>query len=321
MTGRDFFSMFDVPFIYGGAWSEEEENNADQVVVIDTVTNQRLFNGENSIGETVELDGRTYRVVGVRDEWALPVRVYDLTQAAHLLPMRLYIPFSLTEPLGLDSFAKMDNWQYDPDNPDAFYSDVYAGEMVWLQYWVGFDHSSDVAADKAAYEQLITRHILEQKAQGRFQRPLKFALSQPSEWLELNQVVSRDNQTLVWLAMGFLLVCVTNSGALMMTKLQRYGQQAGIRRALGARRLAIFSQHLIESATIGVVGALLGIGFTLLGQWGIRLTYAGHYEFLARMDTSLLLLVMAITVLSAVVAGLIPAWKVGQTNPSIHLKS
>src|SRR5262245_3521094 len=64
-TTADFFPMFDVPMKYGTGWTATEDSAAEQVVVLNAETNDRVFGGEDSVGRTLRLSGANYRVVGV----------------------------------------------------------------------------------------------------------------------------------------------------------------------------------------------------------------------------------------------------------------
>src|SRR5690242_10007899 len=44
-TYSDFFAMFDVPFQYGGPWGKDADDGAQQVVVLNQATNEKLFGG------------------------------------------------------------------------------------------------------------------------------------------------------------------------------------------------------------------------------------------------------------------------------------
>ena len=61
----DFFDIFDVPFRHGGPWTRSDDAKPEQVAVIDDATNRRLFGGENSVGRTIRVEARDYRVVVV----------------------------------------------------------------------------------------------------------------------------------------------------------------------------------------------------------------------------------------------------------------
>lgn len=69
LTTREFFSMFDVPFLYGQAWSKGDDEGPSQVVVITRALSERLFGAGNSVGQTLVFSGQTFKVVGVTDRW------------------------------------------------------------------------------------------------------------------------------------------------------------------------------------------------------------------------------------------------------------
>ena len=66
--------MFDVPFRYGGPWTREADAKLEQVVVLSEAMNDRLFGGRNSVGQTLRIEDREFRVVGVLAGWQPSVR-------------------------------------------------------------------------------------------------------------------------------------------------------------------------------------------------------------------------------------------------------
>lgn len=66
---RDMFSMFDVPFKFGGAWDEVADKEGLQVAVISQELNDKLFLGENSVGKSLLIGESSYQIVGVTDDW------------------------------------------------------------------------------------------------------------------------------------------------------------------------------------------------------------------------------------------------------------
>jgi putative ABC transport system permease protein len=124
----------------------------------------------------------------------------------------------------------------------------------------------------------------------------------------------------MWIALGFLLVCLVNTVGLLLTKFLRRSSEIGVRRALGASKRSIFIQLLTESAAVGLVGGVLGLGLALLGLWAVRQQPA-EYASLARLDTPMLFATFALAVVSSLLAGIVPAWRGCQVSPAIQLKS
>src|SRR6187431_1132185 len=67
---RDFFAMFEVPFLYGAPWAVADENAARDVVVISRELSEKLFGAKtNPVGKSVRFDDTEWRIVGVADTW------------------------------------------------------------------------------------------------------------------------------------------------------------------------------------------------------------------------------------------------------------
>ena len=314
MTTNSFFSLFDVPFIYGGSWSDESDRDGAQEVVISESLNQYFFDGEDSVGKSLLLEGESYRVTGVvADSWSLTPSVYDLSMNAFKTPDQIYIPFFNHERKSFPSWGDRSGWKYEETNS---HQQALMTEQVWIQAWVSLIGEQQYES----FSQYLRNYINEQKQIGRFQRPLKFHLNTPEQWLEINRVVSQDNQILVGLSLAFLLVCLVNAVVLLLAKFLRKAPEAGLRRALGASRSAIFLQHLAEAALIGCGGALLGLALSWLGLLGIRALYA-DYQQLAMMNLVTVTGALIMAVFSSLLSGLLPAWQIAQTPPARYLKT
>ncbi|MBL4826751.1 MAG: ABC transporter permease [Spongiibacteraceae bacterium] len=314
VSTRDFFAMFDVPFLYGGVWSKAADESPENVVVIDFQTNEHLFNGRNSIGETMNLDGNLFTVIGVLEPWQIAIKVYDLNESDFEATESLFIPFSLAKTMEMLPWGNVLSWTNPPSNT---YQGFLQSETIWLQHWAELP----TAETKRQFEQFIENYIREQKTQGRFQKPLSYALSTPSQWIQINGVVSDDNRALVCLSLAFLVVCVVNALALIMAKFIRAASQVGVRRALGASQSAIFYQHLFESGAMGLVGGGLGLIMAQGGLMAIDSLFNGQFDSVAKMDLLMMIACIVFAILASLFAGCYPAWRIAHTSPVIHLKT
>lgn len=93
-TYSDFFPMFDVPFRFGGPWAQAEDASHAAVVVLTRALNEQLFAGADSVGRSLTIDNRSYRVIGVLDSWRPSPRFYDLGQQAFSGEDQLFLPFT-----------------------------------------------------------------------------------------------------------------------------------------------------------------------------------------------------------------------------------
>lgn len=314
VTTRDFFSLFDLPFIYGGTWGQGADQNPERLVVLSKNTNDKLFDGENSVGRSIDLNGEPFNVVGVVEHWHPTPKVYDLNNGAFNDPEDVYIPFGLHRQLQIYSWGNTNGWK---SEDIGGYEDYLNSHYVWIQYWVELPTQQQ----KRDYEEFLSGYFREQQARGRYERELNTGLTRPSEWLVVNEVLSDDNRVLAWLSLAFLLVCVVNAVALLLAKFLRKAPEAGVRRALGASRTAIFSQHMMESGCIGLIGGLFGILLALGGLGAVRHLQMGTLDRVASMDWLMMFAAIGLAVVASLLAGLYPAWRISNTNPSIYLKT
>ncbi|WP_371194943.1 ABC transporter permease [Glaciecola sp. SC05] len=315
VTGRDFFSMFELSFIYGGPWSMEQEVGAAPVVVISEALNNTLFGGANSVGKEILLDEYSFQVIGVLQDWDIHIKYYDLTNGAFNDVENLFIPFGLLPALELPTWGNTNGWKFEEVNT---FQERLASELWWIQFWAELPDAQAVLE----YDNFIRDYMIEQGSLGRFEsndEPL-YAIRDVSEWLGYNNVVSEDNQVLVGLSFMFLVVCLANILGLLLGKFLKRAPEVGVRRALGANKRQIFLQHLVEVSMLGLIGGIAGIGIAQLGLWGVRHTY-DYYSALATMDLSMFLAAPVISIVACIIAGMYPAWLVCKTAPAIYLKT
>jgi putative ABC transport system permease protein len=313
VTYSDFFPMFNVPFIYGSGWDRKADSAAEPVVVLTKKLNERLFGGENSVGKSLTMNAMRFQVVGVMDTWEPTPRFYDPINGAFQEVNEMFIPYSLTRVMELQSEGSDWGWK---DEDIASFEQWLNSEAVWVQYWVELD--SPAAEDE--YLGHLNAYVNEQKRLGRFERPLNNHIYNVEEWMAYHKVVARDTRVLVGLSFLFLLVCLLSTIALTLTKFVGKKAETSLRRALGASRQTIFRQQLVEVGLTGFAGGVIGLLLVVAGLQGIRYLYDSP-PGLVRLDWLMVLTALGIAVVSSMIAGLYPAWRVCRIPPATQLKT
>jgi putative ABC transport system permease protein len=322
MTTGDFFAMFDVPFLYGSGWSAAADQGPEPVIVLSKEENALLFGGINSVGRMVRWEDHEFRVVGVLSDWNPRPKFYDLNNGPFVAQEDTYIPFAWTAALQrVPNGGSHQCWRLQPMHT---FEDYLNADCTWVQMWVELPD----ATSRARMQSYMDAYWAAQRAAGRFQRPRDNRLTPVSQWLLDGGVVDNDNRILVGLAFAFLSVCLINTIGLLLAKFLNGAPLTGVRRALGASRRQIFSQHLVETGVLASSGALLGLVLAALGLWALRrlLAIAGDlgdpgYRQLAHIDTYSVAVAVVLSVVAALAAGLYPAWRVACVPPAIYLKS
>lgn len=312
MTTSDFFPMFDVGFQYGGGWREQDDIDHSEVVVISDFLNDQLFGGIDSVGKAVRINGHYLRVVGVLKRWAPQPRFYALELGTRIYGEgdAAFLPLTTARTIGLVPDAeKVDCWgNYD-------FKRLETSPCAWLGFWVELNGPAEVAA----YRTFLSNYVRDQIAAGHIERP-ETDLYGLLQWLRIEHAVPDDVRLQVWLAFGFLLVCIVNTVGLLLAKNLRRSREIGVRRALGATRRSIFMQFMIEAGVIGVVGGIVGLAFAELGLWVVR-HQPSEYAKLATLDTQMFLSTFAVALSASLIAGLLPAWRACSVTPAPQLRS
>ncbi|PMG29583.1 ABC transporter ATP-binding protein [Shewanella sp. 10N.286.52.C2] len=314
----DFFTIFEVPFLYGERWDKSVDSLPAYQVVISEKLNTTFFDGENSIGKTIYLNRKPYQIVGVIKDWNPQPKYYDPTNGGFNDAENIFIPFSLTEQEEFDVWGNTQGWQFEPM---LTHQDRLNSEKVWIQFWTLLD----TEADKQQLQTWLTQYVEQQRSFGRFTDTAKTAkeavqISHVEKWLEDNNVVPRDNKILVGLSVLFLTVCLVNILGLLLTKFLKRAPEVGVRRAIGASRGQIFSQYMVEVGIIGFIGGVVG----LLWAWGALILLESQFNVdasVAGLDSSMWIITPLIAISTAVLAGVYPAWVVCRTKPSVYLKA
>jgi putative ABC transport system permease protein len=306
--------MFEVDFVYGAEWTQEQERDRRMVAVLSATANDKIFGGENSVGREVRVNEWTFTVVGVLEPWNPLPKFYDINSGSWQETEEIFVPFSLSPVLearkgngSTSCFAEADG-----DTWQAFLD----SECVWVQFWAELASPADLDQ----YQSMVEGYVANQRDLGRFPRTENVIVVQDvMSFLRDFGVVDDDARVLLGLAFLFLVVCLVNVVGLLLDKFLLNPGELAVRRALGARRKTLLAQRLVEVAILGLGGAALGL---LLAMAGLRLLRTMNVEeAISHLDPILMLVAVGLSVGAALLAGLYPAWRGSRIPPARYLRT
>jgi predicted permease len=255
---------------------------------------QELGGRSDALGQTLLLDGQPYEVVGVMPHGLPFPRGKQLSE------------FVLPE--HTDYWAPLVFSKGDLASPDG--NEKYlAIARLKLQVTI-----AQVTEDLTRLEKVISK---------RYPEPVEFdPVVRP-----LQQAMARDVRLPLLMLMAavasvLLIVCI-NLTNLMLVRAIAQRREWAIRVAIGARTSDLLRSAFVESLCLSITGGSLGC---LLAIWLVRLVQLRAPVDLPRInelavDGPVLLLALALSIASAFVFGLWPAWRAAQVDPHEALQS
>lgn len=302
-----------VPLRFGRPWTPAEQASHTPVAVIDSKLAMKLFGTADVVGRSVEMNRHLFRVVGVTARWKPRMGIVDaIRDEGPGQDVQLFVPVDAAVDAGV---GPQDSGDCGGSAADITFGSVNVKQCRWLEVWVSLRSPATVKA----YQRFLTNYAQMQYAAGRFVYPPHAQLYGTLAWLNLNHIVPDDVSLNVMLAGAFLFLCMINVTGLMTARFMRRQVDAAIRRALGASRMQVFAQHLVEAGLFGLLGGVLALPLAWLGMWIVRkqpVSYAAAAQF--HPATFLILFALAVGV--GLIVGILPAWQVCRLPPAAQIR-
>ncbi len=120
-----------------------------------------------------------------------------------------------------------------------------------------------------------------------------------------------------------LLIACTNLAGLLLARGAARQHEMAVRAAIGAGRWRLIRQSLTESMILSLAGVCLGLVFSVwirAALTGFVIDPSSNRHFNLQVDANVLMFALAVSVVTALLSGLFPALRTGNTDPSAGLK-
>ena len=296
-VGTDYFKVAGLEPVLGRTFSETEASfPTAPVIVIGYDLWQRKFGGDpNIIGTTIRMSRRN----------TPPTIIGVMPPGVRFLPS----PATAQEP-NYNVNALVDFWMPFAANP----------QQLKAPMWDVVGRLRDGATIDQARAELEVIAARQAKADPDFDKmtPQLQALTD-----NFNGDARRILLPLFGAAALVLLIACGNVAALLLVRGLHRQDEYAVRTALGVRRLALFRQVTIESLLLALIGSALGVGLALGIVRMFKLIAGPAIPRLDAVTTVWPVLVsgLAVALLGAAVAGLLPALRASRLDAMSVIKS
>jgi putative ABC transport system permease protein len=288
----DYFSVLgEAPLLGRSFLPREDTPNNNNVAILSYELWQRRFGGDGSIiGKAITLNNQPFAVVGVMPpEFEFP----NPAERSEFPRIDLWVP------LGLDR-ENLSYWNYSVVgrlNRGITTADAQR-EIASLSDDFFREHNFPLEGDGGTLAIVVP---LSQRITGAFQTQLLMLMG----------------------AVAFvLLIACSNIANLLLVRATTRSREIAIRTCLGASRLRIVSQLIIESFLLAAIGAGVGLFLAVWGVEGIK-TFAG--SSIPRLNTvefdwQVLLFTIAVAFVTGLLCGIAPALRASKVDLQEALK-
>jgi putative ABC transport system permease protein len=282
------FRLTGLPFILGRPFTEDEDKSGGpRVVVLSESAWRNRFNADpRIIGKNIVLSGQSFQIIGV-----CPRQVEDVTTPT------------------TDTFYVTSHVGFGTSQPER--GDHGHGCIGRLKPGV-------TLAQAQADLEVIQNNLVERYPDAENGYGIRAE--------SFSGVTVSGYATTIWMlgaAVGcLLLISISNVANLLFARALDRRKEMNIRSTLGATRIRLILQLLLETTFLAAIGGLAGFGIAWIAIELIKMVSPEDFRRFqdVQLDTNAFIFILGVTVLVALLAGLFPALSVSHTDPGSALK-
>ncbi|MCU1320978.1 MAG: macB 4 [Acidobacteriaceae bacterium] len=241
-------------FPFGRFYNSKEEKKAENVVVLGQFVSEKLFGKTNPVGQTLNLKGEDFKVVGVigSGSWMVtPASGDDQFDA-------VYVPVATMHRIMKQSNLSMVAVTTESTGDVLRVEDAIKA-LLRQRHNISNAEPDDFTVKGEGHKTMAhgMRPDVASAVMGNAAGLDKLTLNQLSKTLD--QASSTMAALLTSIAAVSLIVGGIGVMNIMLLSVSQRTREIGIRRAIGARSQDVLTQFLLEATTLSLVGGLLGI--------------------------------------------------------------
>jgi putative ABC transport system permease protein len=264
----------EVTIARGRFFTETEDQHNVEVAVIGYEIQEKLFNGYEPLDKEIQIGNKVFRVVGVLEKSKSP-----FGSGGPPVDSLVFIPYN----------------------------------AMHAMYPMQDDHWIALGARQGQLDKLVDEatELMRRRRQVPFDKPNSFEISTPSGMLEsFNKMLAMVALVVIPIVGVALLVGGIGVMNIMLVSVTERTKEIGVRRAIGARRVDIILQFLLEASALtgmgGIIGVIVGFLISLL---------LNALKMPSQVPLIFVFIGFSVSVAIGLIAGLYPAFKASRLDP------
>jgi putative ABC transport system permease protein len=267
----------------GAFYGEQEDFTHTRVAVIGSTVKKKIFSGQNALGESVRIDGISYKIIAVLR--------HTISNGDEDMNSLVYVPYSAMSDLKNSYYLDGIFMDYEGDHSKV---------VTAVRNSMAFHHNFNPKDDRAV-----------------------FVFDAVKDLADLSVITIGIKVLLGFIGMLTLGIGGVGLMNIMLVSVTQRTREIGVEKALGARRWHILFQFLAEALVITVLGGLLGVALAYLVSWSVgSLTLwsafiedANEGDIHLYIDSATLIWSTVILSFVGIISGMLPAIKAARLNP------
>jgi putative ABC transport system permease protein len=282
-TYANYQKIRDMELADGTFFGESENFTHSRVAVLGADVKKKLFSGQNALGESVRVDGISYKVIGVLK--------HVISGGDENMNTLIYIPYSAVS-----------------DLKNSYYLDA-----IMMDY-----EGEHEKVAKAVKQSMAFHHSFDPKDERAI-----FVFDAIKDLADITVISIGIKVLLGFIGLLTLGIGGVGLMNIMLVSVTQRTREIGVEKALGALKWHILCQFLAEALAITFLGGLLGVALAYAVSWSVgSMTLWSAFETDAsegdiHLVINMATLFWATAILSfvGIVSGMIPAIKAAGLNP------
>jgi putative ABC transport system permease protein len=286
-TDGNYWRILDFEFVEGSPFSVEDDHFGRRVAVINASTANKFFGTQSAIGENIDADGQSFRVVGVvRDVPSLRITPYA----------DIWVPIGTAQ------------------------NDVYKSQLMGgFQAMILARDKADFTRIKADFAQNLER--VDFTNMGSYDR----MSGGPETYFEsISRAAFSESYgeshpqvlfgVIIALMALFMMLPAINLININVSRILERASEIGVRKAFGASSMSLIGQFVVENLILTLIGGVIALVLSVIGLQVLSSSGLVPYAQF-RFNFRILGYSFFIIVIFGLLAGLYPAWRMSRMHP------